>query len=244
MSLSKQAVDRRSSTPGAVLLEIQGLRIEGQSDEAWHEIVKGVDLTLRRGEVLGLIGESGAGKSTIGLAAMCYARPGCRITAGSIRFDSVNLTDVSEAERRKIRGARIAYVAQSAAASFNPAHRIIDQYAEAPLQHGVMGEAEAKRTAVDLFRRLRLPDAEHIGSRYPHQVSGGQLQRAMTAMAMACRLGVLNATRGEEHRATLERHAAVQMNSVQVIVVRSLQPGNLLRMNDDVMLAQALLHAR
>jgi peptide/nickel transport system ATP-binding protein len=183
MSLSKQAVDRRSSTPRAVLLEIQGLRIEGQSDEAWHEIVKGVDLTLRRGEVLGLIGESGAGKSTIGLAAMGYARPGCRITAGSIRFDSVNLTDVSEAERRKIRGARIAYVAQSAAASFNPAHRIIDQYAEAPLQHGVMGEAEAKRTAVDLFG---LPDAEHIGYRYPHQMSGGQLQRAMIAMAMAC----------------------------------------------------------
>jgi peptide/nickel transport system ATP-binding protein len=187
MSLSKQTVDRRAGAAGAVLLEIQGLRIEGQSDEAWHEIVKGVDLTLKRGEVLGLIGESGAGKSTIGLAAMGYARPGCRITAGSIRFDSVNLTDVSEAERRKIRGARIAYVAQSAAASFNPAHRIIDQYAEAPLQHGVMGEAEAKRTAVDLFRRLRLPDAEHIGFRYPHQVSGGQLQRAMTAMAMACR---------------------------------------------------------
>src|SRR4029079_504776 len=62
-----------------------------------------------------------------------------------------------------------------------------DQYVEAPLQHGVMGKAEAKRTAVDLFRRLRLPDAEHIGRRYPHQVSGGQLQRAMTAMAMACR---------------------------------------------------------
>ena len=187
MSLSEQAIDRRSSTFGAVLLEIRGLRVEGQSDEAWHEIVKGVDLTLRRGEVLGLIGESGAGKSTIGLAAMGYARPGCRITAGSIRFDGVNLTDVSETERRKIRGARIAYVAQSAAASFNPAHRIIDQYAEAPLQHGVMGEAEAKRTAVDLFRRLRLPDAEHFGFHYPHQVSGGQLQRAMTAMAMACR---------------------------------------------------------
>src|SRR6478752_4477176 len=172
---------------GDVLLEIRGLRIEGQSDEKWTEIVKGVDLTLRRGEVLGLIGESGAGKSTIGLAAMGYARPGCRITAGSIHFDSVNLIDMSEAERRKIRGARIAYVAQSAAASFNPAHRIIDQFAEAPLNHGIMGEMEAKRAAVDLFRRLRLPDADHIGFRYPHQVSGGQLQRAMTAMAMACR---------------------------------------------------------
>ena len=74
---------------GDVLLEIRGLRIEGQSDEKWTEIVKGVDLTLRRGEVLGLIGESGAGKSTIGLAAMAYARPGCRISAGTITVNSV-----------------------------------------------------------------------------------------------------------------------------------------------------------
>src|SRR4029079_11655216 len=107
--------------------------------------------------------------------------------AGSIRFDSVNLADVSEAERRKICGARIAYVAQSAAASFNPAHRIIDQYVEAPLQHRVMGKAEAKGTAAHLFCRLQLPNPEQIGFRYPHQVSGGQLQRAMTAMAMSCR---------------------------------------------------------
>src|SRR6186997_1876111 len=134
MSLSKQAVDRRSSTPGA-LLEILGLRIEGQSDETWHEIVKGFDLTLRRGEVLGLIGESGAGKSTIGLAAMGYARPGCRISAGEIRFDGVDLSKASEDEKRKIWGARVAYVAQSAAAAFNPAHILLSQYAEAPLTH-------------------------------------------------------------------------------------------------------------
>ncbi len=90
-------------------------------------------------------------------------------------------------ERREIWGARIAYVAQSAAASFNPAHKLIDQYVEAPVGHRLMNEGEAKRNAVDLFRRLRLPNAEHFGGRYPHQVSGGQLQRAMTAMAMACR---------------------------------------------------------
>src|ERR1700726_2040926 len=95
-----------SAAAGEVLLEIRGLRIEGQSDERWQEIVKGIDLTLRRGEVLGLIGESGAGKSTIGLAAMGYARPGCRITAGTILFDGIDLATIGEAERREIWGAR------------------------------------------------------------------------------------------------------------------------------------------
>ncbi len=172
---------------GDVLLEIRGLRIEGQSDEKWDEIVKGIDLTLRRGEVLGLIGESGAGKSTIGLAAMGYARPGCRIAGGTIMFDGRDLAKASNAEKRKVWGAKIAYVAQSAAASFNPAHRLIDQYAEIPQIHGLIGTDECKRQAVDLYRRLRLPEPETIGFRYPHQVSGGQLQRAMTAMAMSCR---------------------------------------------------------
>ncbi len=172
---------------GDVLLEIRGLRIEGQSDEKWTQIVKGVDLTLRRGEVLGLIGESGAGKSTIGLAAMAYARPGCRITAGTIMFDGKDLAQAGDAEKRRIWGAKIAYVAQSAAASFNPAHRLIEQYAEMPLIHGLTGPEECRREAVDLYRRLRLPEPETIGFRYPHQVSGGQLQRAMTAMAMSCR---------------------------------------------------------
>src|SRR5258707_2168424 len=187
MSVSENTAvaDRLGAEKG--LLEIRGLRIEGQSDDRWNEIVKGIDLTLRRGEVLGLIGESGAGKSTIGLAAMGYARPGCRISAGSVLFDGIDLVKIDEAERRRILGARIAYVAQSAAAAFNPAHKLIDQCVESPLGHELMDEAEAKRNAVDLFRRLRLPDAERFGLRYPHQVSGGQLQRAMTAMAMACR---------------------------------------------------------
>src|SRR5438876_8504446 len=118
MSVSERVANiDGSAEAGKILLAIRGLRIEGQSDDRWQEIVKGIDLTLRRGEVLGLIGESGAGKSTIGLAAMGYARPGCRITAGEILFDGVDLAKVGEAERREIWGARIAYVAQSAAAS-------------------------------------------------------------------------------------------------------------------------------
>ena len=170
-----------------VLLKIEGLKIQGFTDETWIDIVKGVDLTLHRGEVMGLIGESGAGKSTIGLAAMGYARDGMRIGEGSIEFDGMELTTATSMERRALRGSRIAYVAQSAAASFNPAHKIIDQHTEGPLQYRLRKRMEAQEDAMDLYERLRLPNPREIGFRYPHQVSGGQLQRAMTAMAMSCR---------------------------------------------------------
>ncbi|MBY5990178.1 MULTISPECIES: ABC transporter ATP-binding protein [Roseovarius] len=171
-----------------VLLKIRDLKIQGYSDETWVDIIKGVDLTLHRGEVMGLIGESGAGKSTIGAAAMGYARDGTRIVEGSsIEFDGIELTTSTEGEKRALRGSRIAYVAQSAAASFNPAHKLIDQHTEAPVQYRIKKRLEAQEDAIELYERLRLPNPGEIGFRYPHQVSGGQLQRAMTAMAMSCR---------------------------------------------------------
>lgn len=170
-----------------LLLQIRDLRIEGYSDESWVEIVHGINLDLHRGEVLGLIGESGAGKSTIGLAAMGFTRDGCRISGGSVNFDGIELTKQSKRDLRKLRGVRIAYVAQSAAASFNPAHKLIDQHTEAPVHYNVKSRADSQEDAVELYEKLRLPNPQEIGFRYPHQVSGGQLQRAMTAMAMACR---------------------------------------------------------
>lgn len=166
------------------ILVIKDLLIEADIDGKWIPIVKGLSMTLEPGEIVGLIGESGAGKSTFGLAALGYAKPGCRIVSGSILLDGEELVGKSDAELRGIRGNKVAYVAQSAAASFNPAHTLEEQFAESPVQHGKMKMAEALQRSVELFRQLELPDPEHIGKRYPHQVSGGQLQRAMTAMAL------------------------------------------------------------
>lgn len=181
---SKQQDDREK---GSVLLEMRDIYIDGYSDDKWHPIIKGVDVTLHRGEIMGMIGESGAGKSTLGLAAMGFARPGCKITKGSIMFDGMDLRAITETERRALHGSRIAYVAQSAAAAFNPAHQLMNQTIESALSHGIMPKAEAEEDAKKLFAALQLPDPDNIGFRYPHQVSGGQLQRAMTAMAMSSR---------------------------------------------------------
>ncbi|MDD9885128.1 MAG: ABC transporter ATP-binding protein [Gammaproteobacteria bacterium] len=192
--MNTDTVDTVDATVGAdnsLLLEMRGLCIEGFSDEEWHQIVKNVDITLHRGRMLGLIGESGAGKSTIGIAAMGYAKPGCRINGGRIVFDGVDLTAASEEEKRRLRGAKIAYVAQSAAAAFNPAHKLIDQFAEAVTEHGIGSRDDAYADAKDLYARIKMPDPDGIGFRYPHQVSGGQLQRAMTAMALSCRPDLL-----------------------------------------------------
>ena len=169
------------------LLKIRDLKIEGRSDETWNSIVNGIDIDMKKGEVLGLIGESGAGKSTVGLAAMGFTRDGCRISSGSVEFDGVDLVTASAAVKRGMLGKRIACFAQSAAASFNPAHRLLDQHPEAPVQHRLQSRSESELDGMELYRRLRLPDPDNIGFRYPHQVSGGQLQRAMTAMAMSCR---------------------------------------------------------
>lgn len=168
----------------SLLLNIRNISIEGYSDEAWHPIIKGVDLQIKRGEVLGLIGESGAGKSTLGLAAMGFVRAGCRFTGGSISFEGKDLTKLSEKEKQKLWGTKFSYVAQSAAAAFNPAHTLLNQTIESSLSHNLETKENLKKNAVKLYREMQLPNPEEIGDRYPHQVSGGQLQRTMTAMAM------------------------------------------------------------
>jgi peptide/nickel transport system ATP-binding protein len=171
-----------------IILEIKGLRLESVSGLL---IVDNVSLQLRQGEVLGLIGESGAGKSTIGLSSLCYARAGVHIAEGEVVLGGTNIRALDAEGRRSVRGKRIAYIAQSAAAAFNPAHSLMDQVCEAPLIHKLMTRTEAEAWARQLFRSLDLPDPDNFGARYPHQASGGQLQRAMAAMAMSCRPDVL-----------------------------------------------------
>ena len=171
------------------LLEFKNLRIEATSYPPGEPprdvvLVDGVSVSVAKGRVLGLIGESGAGKSTIGLSAMAYGRGGVRLTDGEIVLNGRNIRLADAAALRALRGREVTYVAQSAAAAFNPAKRLMEQVIETALSHGIMGRSEAEARAVSLFRKLGLPNPESFGNRYPHQVSGGQLQRAMTAMAL------------------------------------------------------------
>ncbi|GLH77192.1 ABC transporter ATP-binding protein [Bradyrhizobium sp. SSBR45G] len=167
------------------LVQIRDLRVEATTDSGRTiEIIRGVNLDIAEGEIVALIGESGSGKTTIAMSLMGYARAGCKIVGGSVAVDGLDMVALSEKDKAAVRGAKIAYVPQSAAAAFNPAIRIMDQVIEVVRIHGVMPLVEARAKAKALFRALSLPDPESIGDRYPHQVSGGQLQRLAAAMAL------------------------------------------------------------
>ncbi len=169
------------------LVEVRNLRVETNPRDRRIPVavlVDDVSFDLEKGKVLGLIGESGAGKSTIGLTTLGYARAGCHITGGEITINGRDIRKISLGKLRQFRGEEVTYVAQSAAAGFNPAHKLNKQIVETAVRHGTSSHAEALQYAAELFNQLGLPDPENFGDRYPHQVSGGQLQRAMTAMAL------------------------------------------------------------
>ena len=168
------------------VIDIQDLWVEARSSGAnFHPIVEGVSVSVHPGEVVALIGESGSGKTTTALSAMAYSKPGCRIVGGSINLNGRDLLELTQEERRQLRGREVAYVAQSAAAAFNPAIKIGDQVIESTVIHDLMPRDEALRRAVEMYQRLDLPEPGQLSNRYPHQVSGGQLQRLMAAMAMS-----------------------------------------------------------
>jgi peptide/nickel transport system ATP-binding protein len=147
-------------------------------------LVDALSFTIKPGEVLALIGESGSGKTTTALALMGHARRGCRISGGSVRVGDVDVLSLAPRQLRALRGRTVSYIAQSAAASFDPSRSILDQVVEPACLHGTLPRGQAELKAIALFRELALPEPETIGQRYPHQVSGGQLQRLMAAMAL------------------------------------------------------------
>ncbi len=167
------------------LFEIKDLRISAYNEQKEEiRIVKGVTFDIHKGEVVALIGESGSGKTTISLGSLAYTKPGLHFTGGEVLLHGKDVLSMSPIEQRELRGARVAYLAQSAAATFNPAITIGEQVTESAVLHGVLNQEEATKRAVELYHALELPDPDRIGFRYPHQVSGGQLQRLMAAMAL------------------------------------------------------------
>ena len=173
------------SDPNAPLVSVRDLRIGATTDSGREvQIINGVSFAIAPGEILALIGESGSGKTTIALSLMGHVRTGCEITGGDIQIGERHVTAMRESARAAMRGTEVSYVPQSAAAAFNPSKRIMDQVVEIAAIHQLMPRVQAEKKAVELFHALALPDAENIGNRYPHQVSGGQLQRLSAAMAL------------------------------------------------------------
>ena len=169
----------------SVLLEVDDLKISARrDDDSLLPIVKGVSFNVARGEVVALIGESGSGKTTIALSALGYTKPGLEFAGGEVRLENEDVITMEPDQLRALRGQRVAYLAQSAAATFNPALTIGEQVTESCVLHGILDQEQANERAETLYRALELPDPDRLGKRYPHQVSGGQLQRLMAAMAL------------------------------------------------------------
>ncbi len=170
------------------ILQVQDLCVDAVDQHGkTTAIVSHINFSVAVGQVISLIGASGSGKSTIALATMAYSRPGCHIRQGKVILAGEDLLSLSASQIQQKRGSDIAYIAQSATAAFNRALTIGTQVTEVAVLRGLMTRQQADQRAKSLYRQLGLPNPETIGKLYPHQVSGGQLQRLMAAMAMMCR---------------------------------------------------------
>jgi len=172
------------------LVEIENLQTHFFTDEGVVKAVEDVSLTIRKGKTLGLVGESGCGKSVTALSIIRLISSPGRIVGGSIKFrddgDTVDLTKLPEAELRKYRGAKIAMIFQEPMTSLNPVFTVGSQIMEAVLLHHKVTKAEARDVAIETLKKVRIPAPERRLKEYPHQFSGGMRQRVMIAMALAC----------------------------------------------------------
>jgi len=171
----------------ARLLEIRGLKTHFATDEGWVHAVDGVDLAIDRGETLGVVGESGCGKSVTALSVMkLLAMPPARIVAGEIRWRGRDLVPLPQEAMRAIRAKEIAMVFQEPMTSLNPVYSVGEQIAEVLRLHEGLGRRAALDRAIEMLRQVHIPHAERRARDYPHQFSGGMRQRVMIAMALSC----------------------------------------------------------
>ncbi|HKY27690.1 MAG TPA: ABC transporter ATP-binding protein [Pyrinomonadaceae bacterium] len=168
------------------LLEVKNLRTYFQTRAGVVRAVDGVDLYLDRGELLGLVGESGCGKSITALSIMRLISPPGKIVSGEIIFDGKDLLKLSDQEMRQIRGDDVAMIFQDPMTSLNPVYTVGEQIAEALRLHRKLSRSAARAAAVEAMREVAIPDPARRVDDYPHQLSGGMRQRVMIAMALAC----------------------------------------------------------
>ena len=173
--------------PAAALLEVRGLQTHFASERGVVRAVDGVDLRLERGRTLGIVGESGCGKSVTALSIMgLVPQPPGRIVGGEVRFEGEDLLKAPAQRLRDLRGHQLSMIFQEPMTSLNPAFQAGDQIAEVILRHKNVNAGEAKDQAVQMLRKVRIPSPEARAREYPHQLSGGMRQRVMIAMALAC----------------------------------------------------------
>jgi oligopeptide/dipeptide ABC transporter ATP-binding protein len=169
------------------LLEVRGLRTVFNTDEGEVRAVDGVDLRLERGRTLGIVGESGCGKSVTALSILgLVPQPPGRIVAGEVLFEGVDLLKLPPARLRELRGDQLSMIFQEPMSSLNPAFTVGEQVAEAIRSHRDVSRREAREQTIDMLRRVRIPSPERRAEDYPHRLSGGMRQRVMIAMALVC----------------------------------------------------------
>jgi oligopeptide/dipeptide ABC transporter ATP-binding protein len=175
---------KNGSTPN--ILEVKNLKTYFYTEDGVVKSVDGVDFAVRRGEVMGLVGESGCGKSVTSLSIMRLIGIPGKIETGEIVFDGKNLLDLNEGEMVHVRGNRIAMIFQQPQSALNPVFRVGDQIAEVLDIHRSLGREAGWQRAVELLKMVGIPDAERRAQAFPHELSGGMAQRVMIAMALAC----------------------------------------------------------
>ena len=168
------------------ILNVRDLHTSFHTQRGVIKAVNGVDFSIRRGETVGLVGESGCGKSVTALSIIRLIEPPGRIARGKVIFENRDLLELSEPEMRRIRGNRISIIFQEPLTSLNPVHRVGDQISECIRLHQTLSKRKALDSTIEMLRKVGIPDPENRLQDYPHQMSGGMRQRVMIAMALSC----------------------------------------------------------